>query len=86
MCYSHFFDQIAMVKKGILFSTEVRAVVVVVVAKLVILGILLLNLFILALRAVLIVKLVISGILSSIFLILTLHKTFFNNIVFCYIG
>ena len=51
---------------GILFSTALRAVVVV---KLVILGISPLTSFILALRVVLVAKLVISGILSSIFLI-----------------
>ena len=45
---------------GVLFSTAVRAVVV--VAKLVILGILLLTSFILALRAVVLAKLVILGI------------------------
>ena len=59
---------------GILFSTAVRAVVV--VAKLVILGIFLLNSFILALRVVLVATLVISGILSSIFLVLALHTSF----------
>ena len=48
----------------ILLSTAVKAVVV---AKLVILGISFLTLFILALRVVLVAKLVISGILSSIF-------------------
>ena len=58
---------------GILFSTEVRAVVL---AKLVILGISPLASFILALRVALVAKLVISGISSSIFCILTLY-TFF---------
>ena len=52
---------------GILFSTAVKAVVV---AKLVILGVSPLPLFILALRVVLVAQLVISGILSSIYLIL----------------
>ena len=54
---------------GILFSTVVRAAVVV---KLVILGIPLLVSFISALRVVLVCKLIISGILSSIFFILAL--------------
>ena len=62
---------------GILFSTAVRALGV---AKLVILGILLLTSFILALREALVAKLVISGILSSIFFILALY------ISFCYIA
>ena len=50
---------------GILFSTAVRALVV---AKLVMLGISPLTLFILALTVVLVAKLIISGILSSIYL------------------
>ena len=56
-----------LVTFGVLFSTVVRAVVVV---KLVILGMSSLTPFILALRVVLVAKLIISGILSSIFLIL----------------
>ena len=58
---------------GILFSTVVRAAIVV---KLVIADISDLTSFILALREALVAKLVISGILSSIFLILALY-TFF---------
>ena len=50
-----------LITLGILFSTEVRAVILV-VAKLVILGILFLTSFILALRAVVVAKLVILGI------------------------
>ena len=53
---------------GILFSTAVR-VVIVVVLKLVIPGISFLVSFILSLKVVLLAKLVISGILSYIFLI-----------------
>ena len=55
---------IQLLTLGILFSTEVRAVVV---AKLIILGILTYTSFILALRVVLVATLVILGILSSIF-------------------
>ena len=51
---------------GILFSTALRGVLV---AKLLILGISLLTLFILLLKVVLAAKLVISGNLSSIFFI-----------------
>ena len=58
---------------GILFSTAVGAVRV---AKLVILSILFLTLFILALRVVLVAKLVISCILSSTFFILALYTSF----------
>ena len=58
---------------GILFSTAVRALVV---AKLVILGISPLTVFILALRAASVAKLVISSVLSSIFLILALYASF----------
>ena len=58
---------------GILFATAVRALVA---AKLVILGISPLTVFILALRAALVAKLVISSILSSIFLILALYASF----------
>ena len=61
----------------ILFSTVVRAVVV--VAKLIILGISAATSFILALRVVLVPKLVISGILSSIFLILALYSVFLTT-------
>ena len=57
----------------ILFSTAVRALVV---AKLVMLGISPLTLFILALREALIANLVISGIFSPIFLILALYASF----------
>ena len=64
---------------GILFSPEVRAAVV---AKLVILGILLLIYFILALTRVLVAKLVISGILSSIFLILALYTSLLTTSFF----
>ena len=49
---------------GISFSTAVRALLV---AKLVILGISSLTLFILALREALVAKLLISGVLSSVF-------------------
>ena len=63
----------------ILFSATVRAVVV---AKLITLGILLLNSFILALRVVLVANLVISGILSSTFLILTLYTSFLTMSLF----
>ena len=65
---------------GILFSTTVRAVVL--VAKLVMLGILFLTLFILALRVVLIAKLVISSILSSIFWILTSYTYLLTTLFF----
>ena len=63
---------------GILFPTAVNAVVVVVVvvAKLVLLGVSPLTSFILALRVVLVAKLEISSILSSIFFILALYKFF----------
>ena len=57
----------------ILFSTAVKALVV---AKLVILGILPLTLFILALEVVLVAELVISGIVSTIFFILALYTSF----------
>ena len=53
-----------LLKQGILFSTARRAVLV---AKLVILGISLLTLFILTLRVVLVAKTVMPGIVSSIF-------------------
>ena len=62
-----------LLRLGILFSTVVRAAVVV---KLVILGISPLNPFILALRQPLVAKLVISDILSSIFLVLALYTSF----------
>ena len=73
---------------GILFSTAVRAVVVVAklvilgisfltwLAKLVILGILFLTSFTLALGKVVVTKLVVSGILSSIFFFLALYTSF----------
>ena len=69
MCYSQFLTR--LLTSGTLFSTEVRAVVV---AKLVILGILVLTSFVLALRVVLVPKLVMLDILSSVFFILTLHS------------
>ena len=69
-----------LLKLSILFSTAVRAVVV--VAKLIILGISFLTSFILALRVVLVAKLVISGILSSIFLFLAFYTSFFKDIKF----
>ena len=53
-----------LLTQGILFSTAWRAVLV---AKLVILGISLLTLFILTLRVVLVAKTVMPGIVSSIF-------------------
>ena len=58
---------------GILFSTAVRAVVVV---KLVMLSILFLTSINLALKEALVTKLVISGILSPISLILALYTSF----------
>ena len=58
---------------GISFSTAVRALLV---AKLVILGISSLTLFILALREALVAKLLISGVLSSVFLILAVYRSF----------
>ena len=61
---------------GILFSTAVRALLV---AKLVILGISSLTLFILALREALVAKLVISGVFSSIFLILAVYRSFLTT-------
>ena len=63
-----------------LFLRAVR--VVVVVAKLVILGIPPLILFILAARVVLVVKLVISGILSSIYFLLGLYTSFLTTSFF----
>ena len=72
MYYSQFFLT-KLLTLGILFSTAVNAIVV---AKIVILSISNLTLFILALRVVLVAKLVISGILSSIFLILALDTSF----------
>ena len=76
----------------ILFSTTVRAVVVLTsfilvlreafVTKLVILGISFLTSFILALRVVLVVELVTSGILSSISLILALNTSFLTTSFF----
>ena len=59
---------------GISFSTAVRAVVVV-VAKLAILGISPLTSFILALKEALVANFVISGIFSTLFLILALHTS-----------
>ena len=61
----------------ILFSTAVRAVVV--VAKFLILGISPSISVILALRVVLVAKLVISSILSSIFFILDLYTSFLTT-------
>ena len=61
---------------GILFSTAVSALLV---AKLVILGISSLTLFILALREALVAKLVISGVFSSIFLILAVYRSFLTT-------
>ena len=58
----------------ILFSTAVRAVVVV-VAKLAILGISPLTSFILALKEALVANFVISGTFSTLFLILALHTS-----------
>ena len=81
MCYSQFFLT-KLPKLGISSSTAVREVVV---AKLVILGILLLTSFILALRVVLVAVFVISGILSSIFLILALYLIFLTTSFFYYI-
>ena len=72
LCYSQFFLT-KLLTLGILFSKVVKAAVV---AKLVILGISPLNLYILALRKALVAKLVMPFILSSIFLILALY-TFF---------
>ena len=64
---------------GILFPTSARAVVVVVVAKLVILGISFSSSFILPSReALLVAKLVKSTILSSISLIFALYTSFLN--------
>ena len=71
MCYSHF-EQLWTL--GILFSTAVRAVVVV-VAKLAILGISPLTSFILALKEALVANFVISGTFSTLFLILALHTS-----------
>ena len=65
---------------GTLFSTAVRAAVV--VAKLVMLGILPLTSFILVLRLALIAKLVMSSIFSSIFFYLSITHLFLNNIIF----
>ena len=59
---------------GISFSTAVRAVVVV-VAKLAILGISPLTSFILALKEALVANFVISGTFSTLFLILALHTS-----------
>ena len=61
-------------KISILFPTVVRAVIVVVVAKLS--GFLTLTSFILALREALVAKLVISAILSSIYVIWGLYTSF----------
>ena len=61
------------------FSSAVKAVAV---AKLVILGIWLLNSFILVVRVVLVAKLVISGILSSIFFNLALYTPFLTTSFF----
>ena len=61
---------------GILFSTAVRAILVV---KLVMLDIFPLTLFILALRVVLATKLVISSILSSIFFYLSIIYVFLTT-------
>ena len=72
MCYSQFFLT-KLLTLGILFPTALRAVLV---AKLVILGISLLNSFILTSRVVWVAELVISGILSSIFFILPLCTSF----------
>ena len=55
---------------------------VVVAAKLVILGISFLTLFILALRVVLVAKLVISGILSPVDMILALYTSFLTRSCF----
>ena len=65
---------------GILFSTAVRAVLV--VANLVILDMLFLISFILALTAALEATLVISGILSSMFFILALYASFLTTSFF----
>ena len=65
-----------------LFSTVLRATAV---AKLVMLGILLLNSFILALIAVVAAKLVLLGILSLIFFILAFYIHLLNSIIFYYI-
>ena len=70
---------IKLLTLGILFSTVVKAVLV---AKLVILGISPLSLFILALKLVLVAKLVISGISSSIFLILAFYTSFLTTSFF----
>ena len=69
MSYSQIFF-IKLLRLGILFSAELRAVLE---AKLVILAISLLNSFILALSVVLVAKLEISGILPSIFFTLALY-------------
>ena len=69
MSYSQIFF-IKLLRLGILFSAELRAVLE---AKLVILAISLLNSFILALSVVLVAKLEISGILPSIFFTLSLY-------------
>ena len=69
MYYSQIFF-IKLLRLGILFSAELRAVLE---AKLVILAISLLNSFILALSVVLVAKLEISGILPSIFFTLALY-------------
>ena len=61
------------------FSSAVKAVAV---AKLVILGIWLLNSFILVVRVVLVAKLVISGILTSIFFNLALYTPFLTTSFF----
>ena len=71
MYYSQFLAKLLTLV--ILFSTTVKAVVVVVV-NLVILGISFLTSFVLTFRIVLVANLVISGILSSIFLIWPLFK------------
>ena len=78
-----FFFFTKLLTLDVLFSTEVRTVVV---AKLVMLGISFLTSFILALTVVLLAKFVIPGILSSIFLILSLYTsfltTFFHHLVY----
>ena len=71
-----------MTKLLTLGNLFLRAVRVVVVAKLVILGIPPLILFILAARVVLVVKLVISGILSSIYFLLGLYTSFLTTSFF----
>ena len=78
-----FFFFTKLLTLDVLFSTEVRAIVV---AKLVMLGTSFLTSFILAWTVVLVAKFVIPGILSSIFLILSLYTsfltTFFHHLVY----